>query len=641
MKFLAPLGFFFALFLPAIVLLYLLKLKRIDTPISSTLLWRKSLEDLKANTPFQKLKRNLLLFLQLAVVALLTLAVARPVLQLGGLKGQSFIVLIDRSASMSAVDAPPSRLEQAKRKAAELVNDMSLGDRMMLVTFDAGAQVLSTFEDDKGALRSLVQGITPTENPTRITEALNIARSAAEVQPNPEVVIFSDGQFQIPDDFPLGSLKIRFLPIGQSAENVGIVDLSVRRDFSLRQNYQVMAGIQNCGDAEKSVYVELWGEGNIHSEVSSPTQPVSSDAEGDAKAARTLLDARRLTLAAGAKETVLFSDPGVFPEKIEVNLDSDDPFPADNHAWAMIPKDESIKVLLVSGGNYFLQRVLNLDPRVRLTTGPAANYAGPEDYDLVIFDSFAPPALVDGRYVFIKSIPPLPDWSMGEVVKLPAIVDWKRFHPLTRYLTLENLTINKCNNLGVPAWAEIIAESRETPLLVAFRQESIQGLVIAFDLYDSDWPLRVSYPIFFSNLIDWFQNESGASSLIKRTGDILTLDPPVPFAEKARLNGPQPNQQRVISFSGPTPDYFGETDHIGIYEYIAGKIHRNYAVNLLSARESTIRPQNTLKSGEMEIHGDSGVLETNREAWRALALLALLALGIEWFVYVKRAKYAL
>ena len=83
MNFLNPSALFFAFFIPAVIVLYLLKLKRTDLQIPSTLLWRRSLEDLKANTPFQKLKRNLLLLLQLIIIALLTFAVARPVLQLG------------------------------------------------------------------------------------------------------------------------------------------------------------------------------------------------------------------------------------------------------------------------------------------------------------------------------------------------------------------------------------------------------------------------------------------------------------------------------------------------------------------------------------------------------------------------------
>ena len=80
MSFDQPWGLFFSLLLPAIIILYLLKLKRIDKPISSILLWRRSLQDLKANTPFQKLRRNLLLFLQLLATAIGVFALMAPIL---------------------------------------------------------------------------------------------------------------------------------------------------------------------------------------------------------------------------------------------------------------------------------------------------------------------------------------------------------------------------------------------------------------------------------------------------------------------------------------------------------------------------------------------------------------------------------
>ena len=55
---------------PAIVLLYFLKLKRRPVEVPSTYLWHKSIEDLHVNSIWQRLRRNLLLFLQLLLILL-------------------------------------------------------------------------------------------------------------------------------------------------------------------------------------------------------------------------------------------------------------------------------------------------------------------------------------------------------------------------------------------------------------------------------------------------------------------------------------------------------------------------------------------------------------------------------------------
>src|SRR5438128_12430759 len=91
-----------AIAVPALLVLYFLKLRRREMPVSTTLLWKKAIQDLQVNAPFQKLRRNLLLLLQLFILLALLLALSRPVARTARTAGQVNVILIDRSASMSA-----------------------------------------------------------------------------------------------------------------------------------------------------------------------------------------------------------------------------------------------------------------------------------------------------------------------------------------------------------------------------------------------------------------------------------------------------------------------------------------------------------------------------------------------------------
>src|SRR5437899_4202784 len=87
-----------AIAVPALLVLYFLKLRRREMPVSSTLLWRKAIQDLQVNAPFQRLRRNLLLLLQLLLLALLCLALSRPVANFTPGAAKLTVILIDRSA---------------------------------------------------------------------------------------------------------------------------------------------------------------------------------------------------------------------------------------------------------------------------------------------------------------------------------------------------------------------------------------------------------------------------------------------------------------------------------------------------------------------------------------------------------------
>ncbi|MGC9327078.1 MAG: hypothetical protein ACP5I1_05565, partial [Candidatus Hinthialibacter sp.] len=203
------------------------------------------------------------------------------------------------------------------------------------------------------------------------------------------------------------------------------------------------------------------------------------------------------------------------------------------------------------------------------------------------------------------------------------------------------LVVSQCHNIGTPSWVDVILESRETPLIVTFQQDEIRGVVSNFDIYKSTWPRQVSFPIFFTNLINWFQSSEGFAQFMKRTGDVLVIDPPEDLTQTVQLITPEPAGVRDISFSDANPVYFNQTLHRGVYEsWVGGQQRKRYAVNLLSPEESVIFPKTALTFQNTEIEGDQEAVEANREIWRPLTLSALLILLLEWWIYVKRARYS-
>src|SRR5262249_48895595 len=134
------------------------------------------------NSIWQRLRQSLLLFLQLLLWALLALVLLRPSWQGSQFKRDRLVFLIDNSASMGATDVAPTRLEEAKRRALELIDQMRSGDVAMIVSFADSARVEQMFTDNRAELRRRLELIQPTDRATSISEALRVASVLANPQ---------------------------------------------------------------------------------------------------------------------------------------------------------------------------------------------------------------------------------------------------------------------------------------------------------------------------------------------------------------------------------------------------------------------------------------------------------------------------
>ncbi len=136
MNLLSPLNLLWALpLLGGIVALWMLRLKRQDVTVSSLYLWNTLLQETQANAPFQRLRRNLLLFLQLLAAFLLVFALARPFVYGEAVTGHTVVLILDTSASMNATDVHPTRLGAAKDAADSFIDrEMGIGDVATVLT---------------------------------------------------------------------------------------------------------------------------------------------------------------------------------------------------------------------------------------------------------------------------------------------------------------------------------------------------------------------------------------------------------------------------------------------------------------------------------------------------------------------------
>lgn len=615
MSFLAPLGLSLAVLAAPIILLYMLKLRRKQTQVSSTLLWERLLRDKQANAPWQKLKRNLLLLLQLLILAALVLAFARPIFQTPAVASGAVIVLLDASASMNASDLTPSRFESARQTIQTLIDGLAGDSRMTLILVSATPHALTSAEGDHAALKKALAEAAPTYSSADWQSAFALAAGAAHGGKNVTTLILSDGG--LPDGLPALPGEVRYIPIGTDADNLAITAMALR---PTTKGPQLFAEISNFGQKAHSITLSVY-------------------------LGQALINARQFDLKAGTSQSLtldqLSAAPGIYRAHIS-SLDNTAPdsFPFDDTAFAIYQASSARRVLLVSKGNLFLEQLLaslpGIQPFRALPDKNGAMQVPNDPFDLTILDGITPTPLPAGNLMFVN---PGSNalFQVGVLFKeMKNVQVHENFQ--TRAVDWSNIHIMQAKTIQLPSWADPLVTTDAGPLVFSGSVEGRRVAVITFDLRESDLPLQVTYPILFSNLI----NE---------------LVPPGAFDATHALHpgeslsiAPQPGVEQVIVTSPSNIGYtlrpgangyiFTETDELGFYgvNFISpsARAAEYFAVNLFDRAESDIRVHPTIQIGRAAVTNAEPQKVGQFELWPWLAALAILILLIEWQMYHRR-----
>ncbi len=620
MSFLIPAAGLLGLLAVPIVLLYMLRLRRRETEVSSTYLWSQVLRDHEANAPWQRLRRSLLLLLQLLVVGLLVLALMRPFILTPTVTTGRTVILLDASASMNATDALPSRWEAAQREALDIVDALSPTDSVTVIRAAAVPEVLASASSDPALLRSVILDAEPSQGPADWPAALTLAAGGAAGAENFSVVLISDGG--LPANLPAIPGSLRYVPIGHSGENAGITALSARARAG--QPPQVFIELTNFGDqdVETILSIKLDGELDRAARMTIPARSAAVSFFTDLQTGFTTLEAG-LTPASTSR----------VPDYLAV----------DDTAWAVYNAPGAGRVLLMTPGNIYLRQALTSLPDLEAYEGRLQDGLPTDQrFDLYVLDSWLPEdgVLPDGDLLIINPPADTDLFVRAGISVATGNPRVRRDDPRTQYLNFNNVNVLDFTVLEGVAWAEPLVTVDGGPLVLAGEEGGRQVAIITFDLHDSDLPLQIAWPVLLANLMQWYTPARAVSQEALPIGGTLALTPSFE-ADAVRVT--RPDGRTTTLRVGEGPLIYADTTLPGLYTvdtYAGAELLQSelFAVNLFDRAESLIRPAGRLTIGADEV-GEAGREEIGqRELWMLLALLALAALSVEWAVYWRRMR---
>jgi hypothetical protein len=556
MPFASPLALLGLLFVPAVVAMYLLRLRRTETVVPSTLLWQRLAADVEANAPWQRLRRSLLFLLQLLLVAILALLAARPFVERPAGLARDIVLIVDTSASMAATDVAPDRLAAARAAALEALKDLPAGGKVSVIEAGRTARIVTSGTSDLGRIRQAIEAIRPSSSRGDLADALALAQQLAVQSGDAEVLVATDAALAVPPTTRVDA-PIRVLRVGdpKGSRNQAIVALAVRTAPS-SVSRSVFISVANLDLETARRRIEVWGDDH-------------------------LVEARAVTIDAQSRSDVIVDDVPGDVGVIDVRLVSADEattsarpdlLATDDRAWAIVPPDRERNILIVGEGDPYLETALTYLPHSRLFGLKPADYpAGAvrtdgTSWDLIIFEGTLPDTLPPTP---ILAIAPPKTSGLGEVtgtLKTPGIGSIGTDEPILRYVDLSTTHIATAQQLVLPAWARtVIPGPKGAPLLYSGIRAGLPAAVLAFAPRESDLPLQVGFPILIANLTGELLGGSSAPAAAVKPGDPVALSVPN-GATSLQVTRPDGTTVDLApGTAGGLTVTFTQTDQLGVY----------------------------------------------------------------------------
>jgi len=554
MNFLTPHFLWGFLALIPLIAAYLLKVRPRKKQTNAWFLWEKIFEEKNTTSLFSKMRNFLSLLLMLIALSLIILALAQPKLSTDDQR--DLIIVIDRSASMSAAlseHQATSRLEKAKAKAHELVRSLSTSQRASLAVLDKKLKFITHLTNNAHRIHQSIDSITPSTIPLYTDAALSISSEKdTKHSLKHRVILITDGSSAI-ENLTTQSTNIEVLNISDQTttpDNLGIIAADIQ---------------PNPADTSAKCMVKI---------ISSLTKPIKAEIELFHTATSSVGKLSELTIQPGVNPPVFFDIPDAASGEWVARILREDHLDTDNSAQLILRPLPTIPVTIPADDNYFYQRCIEAFAK----SGGLLQIAPPSQPSSITLYQGTPPADATGNIIIFAPKGSSPFWNTLEsaiIVDLPIAQNPQ--HPILKHSDINQLRFPGAQIITPPENARIIVESdQKIPLIYQINEPNKSVIVVNLNPAQADFFLSPSFPILIHDAATYLSGHDTQYASVYPTGSNLLISDDESNTPPKKLN----------------------LDNSGIYDFTKKGRDFQIAAALLSPEESLL--SNKLTSSELK-----------------------------------------
>ncbi len=576
-----------------LIIMYLRRPKPVEETMPSLMFFMHERGTTRFHSFLQQFIRNLLFLVQLAAISVLAFSIMGFFTEVPADKSGRTVIVLDVSGSMQAEFEGSTRFGHAISKAGEALE----GRLSIVLAANVPRVILEDGSTDEAA--KLLATVKPLDTSSNIGDAILVAKEI--LKGKGEIVVLSDFiATEGLDPLIARSLVsedavVRFVNLGSSASNVGIIDLVPGKATTV-------VTVKNFDDDVKNVPVKIVNGNSVKDEAVIELGPNSVEEF--------------------AFDTLI--------GRTEARLEFNDDFASDNVAYVSIPDNAKINVLLITNQESSnVQAALSASPNVILDVARPP-VVSKFDYDVIVLHSFDPSLMLPGFYRAIDQavsngsslvVTGQDNLATADIrilpVRLTGIGNISRnVVNVTNYFTDGiDFGANERYLKAVPKEGATTIVTADTSPVLSLASYGT-GSVVYYGIIDSKSTFKSSpgYPQFWNRLLNFLTKTEDLTSFNFKTGRLEVI-----------------GRQDVDTPLGSIKTDRVLFDKSGFYSYN----NRVAAANMLNVRESDVSSDRASFNQDIGTVVEAGVDLTEVKHFYALfALVAFLLVFLE-LLYVK------